>query len=135
MLFPKKTDSNTDLDSTLLENLELVSNFLASADNGIRIAIHSYYAVLKLKRFQRWGQIEELEEAIEKARWAVERMAGEHEDFAGMLKNFGVMLETRHTRTEKTEDLGEAIRVARQAVDVTPENHPDLADLILPKSI
>ncbi|KAF2185927.1 TPR-like protein [Zopfia rhizophila CBS 207.26] len=86
-----------------------------------------HYAVLKIKLFQRWGRIEDLEEAIEKGKHAMAETREEHKAYTERLNNLGIMLESRYMRTGNMEDLEEAIRVARQTVDVTPKDHPDLA--------
>ncbi|KAF2680637.1 hypothetical protein K458DRAFT_311228, partial [Lentithecium fluviatile CBS 122367] len=86
-----------------------------------------HYAVLKTKEFQRWGRIQDLEEAIKKGKHAVAATKEDDDVYAGRLNNVGIMLECRYERTGKMEDLEEAISIARQAVKVTPEDHPDLA--------
>jgi len=83
--------------------------------------------MLNDKRYERTGKMEDLEEAIQVARQAVDVTPEDHPDLAERLNNLGNRLESRYERTGKVEDLEEAIRVARQAVDVTPKDHPDLA--------
>ncbi|XTI93403.1 TPR-like protein [Cenococcum geophilum] len=123
-------DNQTDFDTRLLENFELFSSAAADKDNNVKAELYMYYAVLKYELFQRWGRTKDLEEAIEKGKWAVAETQEEHKEFAGRLNNLGVILEIAYKRTGKMEDLEEAILVARQAVDVTPKDHPDLAAML-----
>ncbi|KAI9786107.1 MAG: hypothetical protein M1839_007517 [Geoglossum umbratile] len=120
-------DNNTDFDTYLLEDFELTLSVVAGEDKNLQTELYMHYAVLKIKLFQRWGRIQDLEEAIEKGKHAVVETQEENEAYAGRLNNLGVILEIRYERTGEMEDLEEAIRVARQAVDITPEDHPDLA--------
>jgi tetratricopeptide (TPR) repeat protein len=71
--------------------------------------------------------MKDLEEAIEKAKRAVNKTAKEHQSFTGRLNNLGNELESRYERRGKMEDPKEAIRMTGHAVEVTPDDHPDLA--------
>ena len=77
-------DDKVDFDALLLENFELM---LIGKDNSLQTELYMYYAVLKIKLFQRWGQIEDLEEAVEKGKHAVTETQEEDEAYAGRLKN------------------------------------------------
>ncbi|KAH6667396.1 hypothetical protein B0J14DRAFT_676400 [Halenospora varia] len=123
----EKMASNTDLQSSLLENFEFVSNLTAGGNDHVGIELCWCYAMLKVERFQRCGRVEDLEEAIEKGRWAVQRTGDESKKLTGRLNDLGIMLESRYERMGKMEDLEEAIRLAQKAVDITPKDHPDLA--------
>src|SRR5277367_5548872 len=118
---------DTDFDTQLLDNFEAVSKSTADDDKDTRIELCSSYATLMFKRFQRCGQSQDLQEAIAKAKLAVEATALDNHTYAIRLNNLGVMLEARYERAGTMEDLEEAIRVSRQAVDVTPEDHSNLA--------
>jgi tetratricopeptide (TPR) repeat protein len=78
-------------------------------------------------RYERTGNIEDLEEAIRKAEQAIDMTPKGHPDMAGRMSNLGNKLERRYIRTGSIEDLEKAIRRAKQAVDMTPEDHPYLA--------
>ncbi|KAH0539149.1 hypothetical protein FGG08_004321 [Glutinoglossum americanum] len=119
-------DDDVDIDTHLLENSELLS-VVAGEDNSLKTELCMHYAVLKMKLFERWGRIEDLEEAIEKGRHAVIETREEDKAYAGRLSNLGVMFVYQYERTGKIEVLEEAIRVSRQVVNVTPRDHPDLA--------
>jgi predicted RNase H-like HicB family nuclease len=68
-----------------------------------------------------------LEEAIERARKAIELTPDDHPDKAGRLNNLGNKLKSRYERTGMMRDLEEAIETARKAVELTPDDHPDKA--------
>src|SRR5436190_18843561 len=112
-------DGSTDFDAQLLENFERLTSLLADKDNGFRVQLYAYYAVLRIKQYQHWGRMEDLEEAIAKEKWAVEGTAREDDNSAARLNNLGVMLQSRYGRIDKMEDLEKAIGLARQAVRVT----------------
>jgi tetratricopeptide (TPR) repeat protein len=122
-------DHTADFDTLLLDNFELL-HALAGNDQSLQAELYMQYAVLKAKRFQRWGQQDDLDEAVERGRYAVAATQEDEEDYAGRLNDFGNILSLRYERTGAMDDLEEAIRVARQAVAVTSTNHPDLAAML-----
>jgi tetratricopeptide (TPR) repeat protein len=69
----------------------------------------------------------DLEEAIQVSRQAVQATPVDHPDRVYWLNNLGNVLESRYKRTRQIEDLEEAIRVSSQAAQATPNDHPDLA--------
>lgn len=71
--------------------------------------------MLKIRLFQRWGRIEDLEKAVEKGKHAVAETREENEVYAESLNNFGVILESRYERTGTIEGLEEALQVAQHA--------------------
>src|SRR5436190_1902559 len=71
--------------------------------------------------------MDDLEEAIQGAREAVDATPRDHPDRAGRLNNLGIRLGDRYSRTGAMDDLEEAIRVALEAVDATPQDHPNRA--------
>ena len=58
-------DDKTDLDTLLLDKFDAVLQ--SNDDKDIQTMLCSYYAILIFRRFQRWGQAQDLEEAIGKA--------------------------------------------------------------------
>ncbi|KAI9863865.1 MAG: hypothetical protein M1813_003517 [Trichoglossum hirsutum] len=118
-----------DFDKFLLANSEAVFGAMPQ-DDPARTALFSYYAVLKITRFERTGNMEDLEEAIRKAEQAVKATPEGHPDLATWLSNLGNMLERRFERTGRMEDLEEAVHKASQAVKATPKGHPDLASML-----
>ena len=87
-------DNQTDFDTHLLKNFNLISSVVAGEDNNLKAELRMHYAVLKIELFQRWGRTKDLEEAIEKGKRAVAETQEEHEAFAGRLNNLGVILES-----------------------------------------
>jgi hypothetical protein len=71
--------------------------------------------------------MEDLEEAIQLSRPAVQIIPAHHPTLAAWLINLVVKLEGKFERTGKIEDLEEAIQVSGRAVEVTLVDHPDLA--------
>lgn len=63
--------------------------------------------------------MEDLEEAIQVSRQAVNLTASHHPDLASWLLNLGGKLNRRYQLTEKVQDLEEATQVSLQAVAVT----------------
>ncbi|KAH7191136.1 CHAT domain-containing protein [Fusarium oxysporum] len=79
------------------------------------------------RRYERTGEMADLEEAIRTARQAVDSAPDDYPNRAAWLNNLGNKLERRYERTGEMADLEEAIRIARQAVDSTPGDHPNRA--------
>ncbi|KAF5227665.1 hypothetical protein FAUST_11634 [Fusarium austroamericanum] len=78
-------------------------------------------------RYERTGEIKDLEEAIKMARKAIESTPNDHPDLATLLNNLGNRLSRRYERTGEMKDLEEAIKMARKAIESTPDDHPNLA--------
>jgi tetratricopeptide (TPR) repeat protein len=75
------------------------------------------------ERYERTGELADLEKAIRIARQAIDSTPGDHPDRAGSLNHLGIFLGEWYERTGDMADLEEAIRTARQAVDSTPDDH------------
>ena len=78
-------------------------------------------------RYERVGDMVDLEKAIQVARRVVALTPEDHSDLAGYLNNLGSMLKSRYERTRDIADLEEAIQVAQRAVASIPKDHSDLA--------
>ncbi|KFZ23764.1 hypothetical protein V502_01755 [Pseudogymnoascus sp. VKM F-4520 (FW-2644)] len=78
-------------------------------------------------RYERTGDIADLEEAIQVARRAAASTPKDHFNLAIYLDNLGNKLQRRYERTGDIADLEEAIQVAQQAVTSTPKDHSNLA--------
>jgi tetratricopeptide (TPR) repeat protein len=115
-----------NLDDFILENFDAFIAIVPKESDNYTTLI-SHCAVLRIKKYWRWGRAEDLEEAINRAREAVAATPDDHQNLAAMLNNLGNMLGSRYERTGKMEDLEEAIKRARQALAVTPEDHSDRA--------
>jgi len=74
--------------------------------------------------------MDDLNDAVDVARQAVDITPLDHPDRARRLNNLGNRLSHRFERTGSTDDLNDAVDVARQAVDATPLDHPDRARLL-----
>ncbi|KAL2136726.1 hypothetical protein VTI74DRAFT_1767 [Chaetomium olivicolor] len=78
-------------------------------------------------RYERTGEMADLEEAIGIAKQAVELTPHDYPDRAGRLNSLGNKLQSRYERTGEMADLEEAIGIARQVVGSTPNDYPDRA--------
>jgi hypothetical protein len=114
-----------DLSRSELQN----TNFCASCEWSLLPAAQllSRYAVLKVREYERKGQMDIVKEAVSRQTQAVEGTAKGDPDLAGRLNNLGIMLPRRFERAGKMEDLEESIRRVQQALNLTPQDHPNLA--------
>ena len=120
-------EDDYDFDQYLIQNFDTVLGVIADRDVAATTKLTSYYAVLRIQRYERWGNTQDLDEAVKKSRWALDMTAEDDENFASRLNDFGVMLEYRYKRTGSMEVLEEAIQVTRLAIKVTPNDHLYLA--------
>jgi tetratricopeptide (TPR) repeat protein len=74
--------------------------------------------------------MEDLEDAIQNARRAVELTPDDHPSLSDMLRRLSSCLSDRYNRLGKMEDLEDAIQNARRAVELTPDDHPSLSDML-----
>src|SRR2546421_12778568 len=74
-------------------------------DSPVYSALLSDYALSKFKRYERWGRMEDLEEAIRRAEEAVAATPDDHPELAGRLNILGINLGCRFKRTGRIEDL------------------------------
>ncbi|KZV73860.1 hypothetical protein PENSPDRAFT_573858, partial [Peniophora sp. CONT] len=77
-----------------------------------------------LARFERAGELEDLEQAISTHRRAVELTPDNHPDKLSRYNNLGNSFLTRFERTGDFEDLEQAISMHRCAVELMPDDHP-----------
>jgi len=83
-----------------------------------------------LSRYERTGNIGDLEVAISNAEQAISATPKDHPDRAAMPSILGSMLSSRYERTGNIDDLEAAISNAEQAISATPEDHPDRAAML-----
>ncbi len=76
-------------------------------------------------RFERTGQLADLDEAITLFRDAVAATPVGHPERPGRLSNLGAALRTRFGRTGQLADLDQAITARQEAVAAIPADHPD----------
>jgi hypothetical protein len=119
-------DDNTDFDIWLLGNFNAALQSISEDKQNIRVNLYYIYSILTFRQFQQRGQLHDLEEAINKMKWALQEMTPDNKDFTVHLDSLGVIIGTRYKRTGKMDDLEDAIRLSRQVVEVTPKDHSDL---------
>lgn len=83
--------------------------------------------VFLVERYERAGDIADLEEAIQVTQQVIAFIPKDHSALAAHLSNFSNMLHNRYERTGNTVDVEEAIRTARQATTLKPKDHFNLA--------
>ncbi len=76
-------------------------------------------------RFERSGELEDLEQAIQVNQQAVNLTPDGHADKPRRLNNLGGALQSRFKRSGEWEDLEQAIQLNQQAVNLTPDGHAD----------
>ncbi len=120
-------DEESDIDTWLFNNFELVCSLLTTDDCSFETQLRMRYAMLKLQLFWRHGRMEDLLHAVEQGKIAVAKTSEQHEAFTGRLNSLGVILGSLYERTGKIENLEETIRVVRQTIKTTPEDYSNLA--------
>jgi tetratricopeptide (TPR) repeat protein len=113
-----RNDGKGDMQGTLKDQSAVDEN-LTSLLNNLTVIVSDQY--------KRTGRMNDLEEAIQTARRAVDITPEDHPVLAGWLNNLDISLSDRYKRTGLMEDLEEAIQTAQRAVEITPEDHPVLA--------
>ncbi|KAJ7240718.1 CHAT domain-containing protein [Mycena rebaudengoi] len=79
-------------------------------------------------RYQRSGDVNDLEAALQNNQAAVEKTPEGHPDLAGRLQNLTASFTDRYRRSGDVKDLEAALQNNQAAVEQTPEGHPDLAE-------
>jgi hypothetical protein len=98
-------NDDIDFETLLLDNFELVLSLVTRENNNIKTELYVHYAVLKTKLFQRRGRREDLDDAIEKGKYAVAETREEHGAYADRLNNLAVMLESQYKCTGRMEEF------------------------------
>jgi len=83
--------------------------------------------VMLRHRFERTGDLTDLEAAIEAGRAAVAAIHADYVSRARHLSNLGISLRERFERTADLADVEAAIEAGRAAVAATPADHPEYA--------
>ncbi|KAF8555036.1 TPR-like protein [Imleria badia] len=78
-----------------------------------------------LSRFERLGELSDLEDAISRYRGAADLTPHGHPDELGLLNNLSRAFLARFERLGELSDLEDAILRQRDTVDLTPHGHPD----------
>jgi len=78
-------------------------------------------------RYERTGNLQDLETAIAQSEAAVEGTPEDHPNRAEQLNTLAMSLSRRYKRTGNLEDLEAAIARSEAAVEATPEDHPGRA--------
>ncbi|KIM20627.1 hypothetical protein M408DRAFT_81702 [Serendipita vermifera MAFF 305830] len=76
-------------------------------------------------RFDRLGDVKDLEKAISLKQAAVDFTPDGHPDKPARLNNLGGAVQTRFQRLGEAKDLEKANLLLQAAVDLTPDGHPD----------
>ncbi|MFI6761930.1 CHAT domain-containing protein [Micromonospora sp. NPDC050417] len=76
-------------------------------------------------RFQRTGNLADLDEAVKVSQAAVDATPFDNPDRAAMLTVLGLALRARAGQAGHSTDLDEAVRTSRQALDDLAVDHPD----------
>jgi CHAT domain/Tetratricopeptide repeat len=78
-------------------------------------------------RFQRTGQMTDLEQVIQYGQQALEAIPADHPDRARYLNNLTAVFIDRFQRIGQMTDLEQAIQYGQQALKAIPADHPDRA--------
>jgi hypothetical protein len=78
-------------------------------------------------RYERLGDIADLQEAIQLDKQAIVAVPGDHPYMPWFLDALGSRHLPLHEQTREISDLNEGIKVARQAISLTPVDHPGRA--------
>ncbi|MFI0155764.1 CHAT domain-containing protein [Streptomyces lydicus] len=96
-------------------------------DHPDHAAYLSFLGIALESRFDRVGELVDLDEAVEMGRAAVRAVPPGHPDRAALLANLGNALLKRFERFGELRDVDEAVEAGRGAVQATPPDHPDRA--------
>ncbi|KAJ6599933.1 CHAT domain-containing protein [Mycena vulgaris] len=78
-------------------------------------------------RYQRWGDLKDIEAAVRTNQEAVDMTPEGHLDRAQRHQDLAVSLRDRYRRLGDLKDLEAAIQIDQEVVDLTPEGHTDRA--------
>ncbi|KAJ7266210.1 CHAT domain-containing protein, partial [Mycena rebaudengoi] len=84
-------------------------------------------AVLFTDRYQRSGNVKDLEAALQHGQAAVEQTSEGHPDLAEHLQNLALSFREQYKRSGDVKDLEAALQYKHAAVEQTPEGDPALA--------
>ncbi|KAF8534365.1 CHAT domain-containing protein [Trichophaea hybrida] len=125
----EQTGECNDNPNYLNHAIILAENILATAPPGHAIQADSFnrVGVMLATRYDRIGNLEDLQKAITFLELAVAATPLDHPNRAGRLNNLGNMLRSRFERTGDFDDLQQAILQGEEAVAATPLDHPNRA--------
>jgi hypothetical protein len=112
-------DTNPEKDS------ELPRSHHSKEDSDLP-GCHHILAVSYRDRYNRTGDLQDLETAIKYGLEAIATSPEGHTDLPGQHHDLAVSYNNRYTRTGNLQDLETAIEYNVAAVVATPEGHPDL---------
>ena len=98
----------------------------APAGHPGNAAIISNLGSMLHTRFERRGEIADLDAAINAGQQALDLTPPGHPNLPLYLSNLGIALHTRFGRAGDWQDLDAAIGLGRKAVELTPPGHPNL---------
>jgi hypothetical protein len=98
-------ENEKEFEEALVDNFDAFIAGVQDDNDAARSWLCSRYALLRFERYQHLNRREDLDEAIEKATWAVQGTAEEDTDFLGRSNNLGAMLLSLYDCTKNLEDL------------------------------
>lgn len=118
----KETQALADIDEAI--RLTRLAVAAGHEELGGRLAFLSHLDECLYDRYLNTSDVDNLREAIEVARKALDTAPEDNEEYPRLLINLGIRL---GNETNTTADLEEACRCMRQAVDMLPGDHPGRA--------
>lgn len=115
----------TDLEAATELSRQAVRD--CSAEDPAWAGIQSTLAAILKERFERWGNLADLDQAIQ----AILRATNNRSRDPIILANLGAVLLGRFARTGQPSDLQDAVTTIGDAVTATPSNHPARAVFLL----
>jgi RNA polymerase sigma-70 factor (sigma-E family) len=106
-----------------------ISGAVPASDSHAPMWLSNLGVALRV-RFERTGEIVDLDSAIEVGRAAVAALPADHIDRAKAISNLGRALAERFERTGEIADLDSAIEAGRAAVAALPTDHPGHAAVV-----
>ncbi|CAE6500776.1 unnamed protein product [Rhizoctonia solani] len=80
------------------------------------------------RRFRRFGELDDIEKAIEYGTRARDLTPEDHPDWPLRLEDLGILYNERFKRLGESENLQTAIELQCRALELTPDGHPELSD-------
>ncbi|KAJ8107234.1 hypothetical protein OPT61_g9005 [Boeremia exigua] len=125
------TDATDDLDRAIdyLRKASNATNLAERGDDIQAMALNNLVVALG-SRYQRFGEISDLGEAISIAQKVVNETPIDNPERPKRLKNLSNCVTKRYARTQSMADLDEAIRAAEEAAAAIPDHHLDRASYL-----
>ena len=89
------------------------------------------YALSKFTDYNRWGRLTDLDEAIRSMEQVLQATPENHENWAGLLHNSSVLLQSRFERQGRIQDLEQAIDQSERALKATSRSRPEFTNFLI----